>query len=117
MTRSLLQHLVGDAELEALFTDDTELAYAIADEGRNIVVPNEHQLGGKVLDASSEAVLAGLDAKTASENPWAVFDDYIDRVVIQCVNGLTPKWQDQLAAYDVYIWDQCYAMEQSLRID
>jgi len=60
---------------------------------------------------------AGLDAKTASENPWAVFDDYIDRVVIQCVNGLTPKWQSQLAAYDVYIWDQCYAMEQSLRID
>jgi glyoxylase-like metal-dependent hydrolase (beta-lactamase superfamily II) len=60
---------------------------------------------------------AGLDAKTASENPWAVFDDYIDRVVIQCVNGLTPKWQNQLAAYDVYIWDQCYAMEQSLRID
>lgn len=59
----------------------------------------------------------GLDAKTASENPWAVFDDYIDRVVVQCVNGLTPKWQNQLAAYDVYIWDQCYAMEQSLRID
>ena len=51
------------------------------------------------------------------ENPWAVFDDYIDRVVIQCVNALTPKWSTRLAGYDVYIWDQCYAMEQSLRID
>ncbi|MBA2920664.1 MBL fold metallo-hydrolase [Sphingomonas sp. MAH-20] len=50
-------------------------------------------------------------------NPWAVFDNYIDRVVVQCVNTLTPKWQSRLAAYDVYIWDQCYAMEQSLRID
>ena len=69
----------------------------------------------KALGATKPGV--GLDAKTASENPWAVFDDYIDRVVIQCVNGLTPKWQSQLAAYDVYIWDQCYAMEQSLRID
>ena len=59
----------------------------------------------------------GLDAKTAQENPWAVFDDYIDRVVIQCVNELTPTWLTQLAAYDVYIWDQCYSMEQSLRID
>lgn len=52
-----------------------------------------------------------------AENPWAVFDDYIDRVVIQCVNELTPKWSTKLAAFDVYIWDQCYAMEQSLRIE
>ena len=50
-------------------------------------------------------------------NPWAVYGNYIDRVVIQCVNELTPKWSTKLAAYDVYIWDQCYAMEQSLRID
>jgi glyoxylase-like metal-dependent hydrolase (beta-lactamase superfamily II) len=59
----------------------------------------------------------GLDERTARENPWAVFDDYIDRVVIQCVNDLTPEWSGKLAAYDVYIWDQCYSMEQSLRID
>jgi glyoxylase-like metal-dependent hydrolase (beta-lactamase superfamily II) len=52
-----------------------------------------------------------------TSNPWAVFDNYIDRVVIKCVNTLTPKWQSKLAAYDVYVWDQCYAMEQSLRID
>lgn len=50
-------------------------------------------------------------------NPWAVFGNYIDRVVVRCVNELTPKWSTKLAGYDVYIWDQCYAMEQSLRID
>jgi len=50
-------------------------------------------------------------------NPWALFDNYIDRVALQCVNTLTPKWSKKLAAFDVYIWDQCYAMEQSLRID
>lgn len=50
-------------------------------------------------------------------NPWAGFDNYIDRVASDCVNQLTPKWSNKLAAYDVYIWDQCYAMEQSLRID
>lgn len=58
----------------------------------------------------------GLDPADR-KNPWAVFDDYIDRVVIDCVNEVTPKWSTKLAAYDVYIWDQCYAMEQSLRID
>ncbi|WP_404516197.1 MBL fold metallo-hydrolase [Bradyrhizobium ottawaense] len=50
-------------------------------------------------------------------NPWAGFDNYIDRVAARCVRSLTPKWQSQLAGYDVYIWDQCFAMEQSLRID
>lgn len=50
-------------------------------------------------------------------NPWAVFDNYIDRVANRCVNTLEPKWRDRLAGYDVFIWDQCYAMEQSLRID
>src|SRR5262245_45861234 len=50
-------------------------------------------------------------------NVWAVYDNYIDRVAAQCVNTMTPKWSSKLAAFDVWIWDQCYAMEQSLRID
>lgn len=50
-------------------------------------------------------------------NPWAVFDSYIDRVVVKSVNALTPRWSKRLAGFDVYIWDQCYSMEQSLRID
>jgi glyoxylase-like metal-dependent hydrolase (beta-lactamase superfamily II) len=50
-------------------------------------------------------------------NPWAIYDHFIDRVAVSCVNELTPKWSTKLAAFDVYIWDQCYAMEQSLRID
>jgi len=50
-------------------------------------------------------------------NPWAGFDNYIDRVAAQCVNTLAPKWSSRLAGFDVYIWDQCFAMEQSLRIE
>ena len=50
-------------------------------------------------------------------NPWAGFDNYIDRVAAQCVNTLGPKWSTRVAGFDVYIWDQCYAMEQSLRIE
>jgi glyoxylase-like metal-dependent hydrolase (beta-lactamase superfamily II) len=59
----------------------------------------------------------GLNVTDRSGNSWAVFDHYIDRVALACVNQLTPKWSTRLAAYDVYIWDQCFAMEQSLRID
>lgn len=43
---------------------------------------------------------AALD-ESARDNPWAVFDGYIDRVVVQCVNELTPDWATKLAAYDV----------------
>jgi glyoxylase-like metal-dependent hydrolase (beta-lactamase superfamily II) len=50
-------------------------------------------------------------------NPWAGFDDFIDRVAAACVNTVAPKWAHRLAAFDVYIWDQCFAMEQSLRIE
>lgn len=50
-------------------------------------------------------------------NPWAVYDNFIDRVVVQCVNTMTPKWGQKLAGFDVFIWDQCYTMEQTLRID
>jgi glyoxylase-like metal-dependent hydrolase (beta-lactamase superfamily II) len=64
----------------------------------------------------STPIGAGVDPRDMA-NPWAVFGNYIDRVVIQCVNALTPKWSGKLAGFDVFIWDQCYAMEQSLRID
>lgn len=50
-------------------------------------------------------------------NPWAVFDNYIDRVVVACVDELTPKWKNRMSGFDVYIYDQCLAMEQSIRID
>lgn len=35
-----------------------------------------------------------------------MFDNYIDRVAIQCVNTLTPKWATKLAAFDVYVADR-----------
>ena len=74
------------------------------------------------LKATAKTALAttkpgeGLDP-SAQGNPWAYFDDYIDRVVVQCVNKMTPKWKDKLGGFDAFIWDQCLSMEQSLRLD
>lgn len=86
----------ADVRLQLEFMNDLKLAAANA--------LNTTQIGAEMNPAD----------KT---NPWALFDNYIDQVAAQCVNTLTPKWQTKLAAFDVYIWDQCYAMEQSLRID
>ncbi len=93
----------------------------VARTGTPADVERQIQFMGDLKAAASRALASikpgeGLDAATLG-NPWAVSDDYIDRVAISCVNELTPKWADKLAAFDVYIWDQCYAMEQSLRID
>jgi len=86
----------ADVDLQAEFNSDIKQAAAAA-------------LGATEL-------AAGLNPHDKS-NPWALFDNYIDRVAAQCVTALTPKWSSKLAAFDVYVWDQCYAMEQSLRID
>ncbi len=83
------------------------------------------ELQGQFLADLKAAAGQGLQTTKPGEefnmadggNPWGFFDNYIDRVALQCVNTLTPKWKDKLAAFDVFIWDQCYTMEQSLRID
>lgn len=66
MTRSLLQHLVGDAEFEALFTDAAELA---------AILRFEAALAG----AEADAGLIPTDAATA-----------IERVI----DGFAPDWID-----------------------
>jgi glyoxylase-like metal-dependent hydrolase (beta-lactamase superfamily II) len=50
-------------------------------------------------------------------NPWALADNYMDRVTIECVNAMTEKWAPRLAGFDAYIWEHCVAMEESLRAD
>lgn len=68
--------------------------------------------------AALKATAIGIEMDKADiANPWAVSDNYIDRVMVKCVNAVTPKWRSRLAGYDVFIWDQCHAMQQSLRID
>lgn len=57
-----------------------------------------------------------INPKNAN-NPWAYFRDYLDQVNNACVNALSPKWASRLAAFDVFIYEQCAAMEQSLRVD
>ncbi len=64
----------------------------------------------------SQAFGTGLN-EVEPANSWAFVSDYTARVAGQCVATMTPKWKDRLAAFDTFIWDQCYAMEQSIRVD
>src|SRR5258708_28918521 len=56
----------------------------------------------KTSRSEQPRVGVGVDPRDTA-NPWAVFGNYVDRVVIQCVNDLTPKWSGTLAGFDVFI--------------
>jgi glyoxylase-like metal-dependent hydrolase (beta-lactamase superfamily II) len=93
----------------------------VARTGTHADVEVQAEFMQDVKQAAAAALAAtrpgeGMASRDAA-NPWALFDNYIDRVATACVNALIPKWATRLAAFDVYVWDQCYAMEQSLRID
>jgi glyoxylase-like metal-dependent hydrolase (beta-lactamase superfamily II) len=100
---------------------DTFVGGHVARTGTHADVDVQAEFNNDVKQASATALATtkpgeGLNPLDKN-NPWAFFDQYIDRVAAQCVNSLTPKWSTKLAGFDVYIWDQCYAMEQSLRIE
>ncbi|WP_210271726.1 MBL fold metallo-hydrolase [Rhizobium leguminosarum] len=85
-----------DVKLQIEFDDDIKAAVSAA---------LHSQAFGTELDGAEPA------------NSWAFVSDYTARVAGQCVATMTPKWKNKLAAFDTFIWDQCYAMEQSLRVD
>lgn len=100
---------------------DTFIGGHVARTGTHADVDVQADFEGDLRQAAAAALAstpAGVGVDPLDKgNPWAVFDDYIDRVAVKCVNALSPRWSPKLAGFDVYIWDQCYAMEQSLRID
>jgi glyoxylase-like metal-dependent hydrolase (beta-lactamase superfamily II) len=100
---------------------DTLVGGHVARTGTHADVDVQAEFNNDVKQAAATALAStkpgeGLNPLDKA-NPWAGFDNYIDRVAAQCVNTLSPKWSSKLAGFDVYIWDQCYAMEQSLRIE
>jgi glyoxylase-like metal-dependent hydrolase (beta-lactamase superfamily II) len=100
---------------------DTFVGGHVARTGTHADVDVQAEFNNDVKQAAAKALATtkpgeGLNPLDKG-NPWAFFDQYIDRVAAQCVNTVTPKWSTKLAGFDVYIWDQCYSMEQSLRIE
>ena len=100
---------------------DTYIGGHVARTGTHADVDVQAEFNNDVKQAAATALATtkpgeGLNPLDKN-NPWAFFDQYIDRVAAQCVNTLTPKWSTKLAGFDVYIWDQCYSMEQTLRIE
>jgi hypothetical protein len=77
-----------------------------------------------ILSLSIASVLAvNEDAPGAAGDPYPNMpaiapSAFASEGIWTFLNPQGPRdWSTRLAGYDVYIWDQCYAMEQSLRIN
>jgi glyoxylase-like metal-dependent hydrolase (beta-lactamase superfamily II) len=121
---ALAQYILGHfAQVEEIrkMDWDTFVGGHVARTGTHADVDVQAEFNRDIKQAAATALATtkfgeGLNPLDKN-NPWAFFDSYIDRVAAQCVNTLTPKWSTRLAAFDVYIWDHCYSMEQTLRIE
>jgi glyoxylase-like metal-dependent hydrolase (beta-lactamase superfamily II) len=86
---------------------DTFVGGHVARTGTHADVNVQAEFNRDVRQAAAAALAAtkpgeGLNPLDKA-NPWAGFDNYIDRVAAQCVNTLTPKWSTRVAGFDVYI--------------
>ena len=86
---------------------------------RDVIVQKQymHDLATAAKHALSDTSFGFTVDPLDQANPWAMADNYMDRATIECVNTMTDKWATRLAAFDAYIWDHCFAMEESLRAD
>lgn len=53
----------------------------------------------------------------SGNNPWVPGKIAFDRGAQQCVDEILPKWTDRLAGVDVWMFENCWTMAMSLRID
>ena len=120
LAQDILGHFAQVEEIRKMDWD-TFVGGHVARTGTHADVDVQAEFNRDIKQAAAEALAStkfgeGMDPLDKA-NPWAFFDNYIDRVAAQCVNTLTPKWSNRLGAFDVYVWDQCYSMEQTLRIE
>ncbi len=113
--------LFAQVELIKSIDFNTLVSGHVARTGTKVDVELQSQFINDLKAAAGKALQTTKPGEELNQldkgNPWAYFDNYIDRVALQCVNTLAPRWSSKLAAFDVFIWDQCYSMEQNLRIE
>jgi len=54
---------------------------------------------------------------TGFDNSWLLIDRYLDAVAQACADATEPKWVSRLGGADVWTFEHCWIMAESLRID
>jgi glyoxylase-like metal-dependent hydrolase (beta-lactamase superfamily II) len=77
-----------------------------------------------ILDIQANAIQAlqtvdffAIAQETGFANSWLLFDTYLDAVSQECADLTLDKWLGQLGGADIWTFQQCYVVAESLRID
>jgi glyoxylase-like metal-dependent hydrolase (beta-lactamase superfamily II) len=74
------------------------------------------------IEANAAQALQTVDFMAVAQevgfaNPWLLFDAYLDAVAQECSDLTEPAWVDKLGGVDVFTFDHCWVVMESLRID
>lgn len=58
-----------------------------------------------------------IQQEVGSENPWALFDAYLNEVSRQTAEVMLQKWGDRFKGADVFMESHAFTMVESLRVD
>jgi hypothetical protein len=72
----------------------------------------------KAAAKANQEITFGNIAKQVGhfENPWFIFNKYLEAVNGQCVNDMLPKWQNKLGGAQEFMDTHCFAMSEALRV-
>ena len=76
----------------------------------------------KDIEANAAQALQTIDFMAIAQevgfaNSWLLFDVYLDAVAQECADLTEPNWVDRLGGVDVFTFDHCWIVVESLRID
>lgn len=69
---------------------------------------------GKAIE---EISFSSVAKELKSDNPFLLFDTYLDRVAEECAKTIIPKWTGRLGGADIFSEDNCSQMISSLRLE
>ena len=77
-----------------------------------------------ILDIQSNAIQAlfsvdffAIARETGFENSWLLFDTYLDAVAEECAELTLAEWLGHLGGADIWTFQHCNVVIESLRID
>lgn len=76
-----------------------------------------HDIEANAAQALQTVDFMAIAGEVGFLNPWRLFDRYLDALAQTCADLTIPAWQERLAGVDVFTFDHCMVMVESLRID
>jgi len=76
-----------------------------------------NEVRGNAAEALATVDIGAIAEIVGTDNPWLLFDTWMDAVAQSCERLTLATWRHRLKGVEVFTEDHCWVMAQSLRID